>query len=336
MLDICTLYTCRLVFDKALTGYKRNLHVMKVVLFIHGVLGGIFMAFPSNEYSLNEPDCGRAEPTKRIVNGKLAEEEQFPWMMFLKVTFPGPCTKRIACGATIITRQHLLSAAHCTQDEGQDAVRIQAYYGETYYPKGTIIEVSMFLRHPEFDAESFTNDISLMLLAQPLRFSSRALSICLPTQPMDLVDQEVIIAGWGYEVLDGKISKQLRYTNVKVVPSSRCRSVFSSGTFVKKLMICAYQMDTDACQGDSGGPMMLRDPDDAHYIQVGIVSFGIGCAMRDVPGVYTRLDSLVDWISENLDNFDEYGTRLEGEDDEDSVEDQLPSDYPSGRQADCT
>lgn len=82
--------------------------------------------------------------------------------------------------------------------------------------------------------------------------------------------------------------------------------------------------------------MMLRDPDDAHYIQVGIVSFGIGCAMRDVPGVYTRLDSLVDWISENLDNFDEYGTRLEGEDDEDSVEDQLPSDYPSGRQADCT
>lgn len=48
----------------------------------------------------------------------------------------------------------------------------------------------------------------------------------------------------------------------------------------------------DACQGDSGGPAMSRGTQK----QVGVVSWGRGCAERNHPGVYTNVANFVPWI----------------------------------------
>lgn len=47
-------------------------------------------------------------------------------------------------------------------------------------------------------------------------------------------------------------------------------------------------------QGDSGGPVVSKETG----IQIGIVSFGKGCARKDYPGVYVRVASATvrDWI----------------------------------------
>ena len=54
----------------------------------------------------------------------------------------------------------------------------------------------------------------------------------------------------------------------------------------------------DACQGDSGGGL-LHQGDQGAWTQEGIVSAGIGCARRGVPGLYTRVSSYLDWIQEH-------------------------------------
>lgn len=42
--------------------------------------------------------------------------------------------------------------------------------------------------------------------------------------------------------------------------------------------------------------MLLKDSDSNRYSVVGVVSAGIGCALKDLPGIYTRVNAYTDWI----------------------------------------
>ena len=56
----------------------------------------------------------------------------------------------------------------------------------------------------------------------------------------------------------------------------------------------------DSCVGDSGGPIFKKGPD-GKFVQVGIVSFGVGkCGQAAVPGVYTRLSLYSDWLKDTV------------------------------------
>ena len=60
--------------------------------------------------------------------------------------------------------------------------------------------------------------------------------------------------------------------------------------------ICAGYSEggKDTCQADSGGPLMALY--DGEIAQVGITSWGIGCAQPSLYGVYTRLANFKGWI----------------------------------------
>jgi len=56
-------------------------------------------------------------------------------------------------------------------------------------------------------------------------------------------------------------------------------------------------------QGDGGGPLicaMKGQSNQKKYIQVGIVSWGIGCGDENVPGVYSSVAANSQWINKEL------------------------------------
>jgi hypothetical protein len=80
----------------------------------------------------------------------------------------------------------------------------------------------------------------------------------------------------------------------------------NAGTLITDSMICAgeptpgarAEQVKDTCQGDSGGPLITTGPD-GKPVQIGIVSWGDGCGIPSVHGVYSRLANFTDWVKTN-------------------------------------
>ena len=96
------------------------------------------------------------------------------------------------------------------------------------------------------------------------------------------------MAGWGATSEGGITADRLQEVLLLVTNMTKCREVynFQANLELGSGIMCAglSQGGKDACQGDSGGGLLTRDSQTNTWTQVGIVSAGIGCARRDIPG----------------------------------------------------
>ncbi|XP_063597281.1 trypsin epsilon-like [Penaeus indicus] len=107
-----------------------------------------------------------------------------------------------------------------------------------------------------------------------------------------------VVTGWGKDNSSGNVQERLHEVTVKVFSTKKCRKKSEyQKKEVHKDIVCAASNNKDACQGDSGGPLVVLESDS--YTQIGVVSWGIGCAEADYPGIYTRVSSYMRWIKDN-------------------------------------
>lgn len=108
------------------------------------------------------------------------------------------------------------------------------------------------------------------------------------------------VIGWG-TTSTRKLSypNELREVNVPAVDDGTCRSSYGA-SLDAATMVCAGAPNIDSCYGDSGGPLFDNKNPSAR-VQVGIVSWGKGCAKRKFPGVYSEVNnsSIRSWITAN-------------------------------------
>jgi len=112
------------------------------------------------------------------------------------------------------------------------------------------------------------------------------------------------VVGWGdTDINPGVVtySTTLQEVNFDTWSNAAC-SVALPGVTLTDNQLCAgtEQGGRDSCQGDSGGPLLLNTP--SGVTQVGIVSFGYGCALAATPGVNTSVDAFLAWIETNTFN----------------------------------
>lgn len=106
-----------------------------------------------------------------------------------------------------------------------------------------------------------------------------------------------VTTGWGVlEEGSGSISNTLQEVAVDVISGTECTSLYQNSFSITENMLCTLTAGKDACQGDSGGPL-VKQISDGRWVQVGVVSFGLGCAQPDQPGVFTKVANYIDWIT---------------------------------------
>jgi secreted trypsin-like serine protease len=223
--------------------------------------------------------AGSSDPIREVVGGADAAEGAFPWMVRLSM----------GCAGALVAPRVVLTAGHCVDGSGPDTdISVIAGAVDLQSPDAITLRSTEVFRPPGFRSETRGDDWAVIRLEHELDLPTLELS-----QGKSGDMGVFTIMGWGQTSETAlRQQRRLRYATVPAVPDSRCAAQYRKAgvKVVTGESICAGRAGVDTCQGDSGGPMVRRDAA-GRWLQVGIVSWGLGCARQGYPGVYSQVSA---------------------------------------------
>ncbi len=243
------------------------------------VLGAAALAI----VSLQPVSAAQAAPSP-VVGGTRAAQGEFPFMVRLSM----------GCGGALYTQQIVLTAAHCVGRSGANTgITATAGVVDLQSTSGRVqVRSTKVLRAPGYNGTG--KDWALIKLAQPINLPTLKIATTAQYNTGDFT-----VAGWGANREGGSQQRYLLKATVPFVSDAACKAYggLYSGLVAGEEICAGFDAGgVDTCQGDSGGPMFRKD-NAGDWIQVGIVSWGEGCARPEAPGVYTEVSAFASAIA---------------------------------------
>jgi len=227
----------------------------------------------------------------RIIGGEDAKPGDYPFMISLQdISYGGTDHARHFCGGTLISPSWVLTAAHCVQGNSPASIAVLGNVTRlSTEPSVRASNVKAIHVHPAFNSgNSLEHDVALIQLSAPLA-DAQPVALRLRRDASYLTPgREFTVIGWGdTDINEGQLyPTQLQTVQTPFVPFAECQQAYG-GELARGKVICAGREGIDSCQGDSGGPLLLRLREG--WTQLGVVSWGEGCALPGYPGVYARI-----------------------------------------------
>lgn len=250
---------------------------------------------------LNLSTISTAEIAPKIIGGKVADSNAWPWMTGLIFKNRASPFHGQYCGGSLISPQWVLTAAHCVQEQSKATIDVVINRANLTINTGERLTVDSILIHPFFNDLTLANDIALIKLSRPSGI--RPIDILSSPSTQDQSGQSALALGWGTVSADADTVKifprKLQQVELPIVKNSTCAFNLND---ITDDVLCAgfYSENRDTCQGDSGGPLIVFDDISKSWRQAGITSWGNGCATTGFYGVYTRVKNYTAFISNTI------------------------------------
>jgi secreted trypsin-like serine protease len=229
----------------------------------------------------------------------------------LSVSTTAALQQDASCGATFLGDKWVLTAAHCVDSD--TAILFKMNVGEYDLSDGAedAIAIANIYIHPMYDEDAINNDLAIVELVSSVNVPAVQIADPELTDQLAIENSLATVAGWGgrlgYAPGEGPTADfpdVLHKVDLFLSTNQECRDSLAvtlgrpaDTVGVTDVMICAAipEGGKGSCQGDSGGPLVVLVNNEPQ--QVGIVSWGIGCAEPGYPGVFTRVSEFKEWLS---------------------------------------
>lgn len=179
--------------------------MMSKLTFVLLILVAAINVDSSRVKRYTQDQCGEPiNPGGLISHGTISKKDQWPYLVALFNTVKG----KFFCGASLISRSHILTAAHCLQEKQQNVAKqpsdVIAYLGKydlslTHERGSVAVYPSEFIIHADWkpmDAK-YDADIAIIKIDQEVLLRSNIYPVCLWTSDLKSIrDEDGTVVGW--------------------------------------------------------------------------------------------------------------------------------------------
>lgn len=232
--------------------------------------------------------------TVRIVGG----EEVKPYSRPYQASIQGLDGSHF-CGGSIVGKNLVLTAAHCMEGVNGESPQMQVRVGAHSLADGSGQTIKVATAYTNQEYPNLSKDVAVLKLVEEITdANAKAINLVDKTFFNNHIKEgtSLTVSGWGTLSSGGSMPDKLMAVDVPYVTNEVCNSAEAYGGQIQDTEMCAgYQKGgKDSCQGDSGGPLVFTKNN--QFYQVGVVSWGDGCAAENKYGVYADVAALKTWI----------------------------------------